>query len=342
VKEFIENLTALQPSIAEVHRAWERVPLEVFGSEQDRARALTTAVKAGLFRDFTQIRASDSSLEVFSIKARLNEPFTTVKNHRAVLRQWISALQVKPVPPNSQRRSLITTGRSARSGAGALRILVCVDRHEGNPTLDLEHQRRLLVLLGSGVEVVTPEESSIASLRRTLLETQCHVLHFIGHGDFEASVGLPVLHFRAEDGRTQAVGSADLMAAFGTAVAPRLVVLEECSVGVERPSSFEPLTQMAGALAQEGIRAAMATAAVNVLAFSHFYRLLAAGSSISDAMTEAIKSMKLENRASEEWATPVLFMRTPKGELRKERWDRSPKTGHSRKFTRWLSFRRPR
>jgi hypothetical protein len=53
-KRLIDDLITLQPEIAEVYRAWENIPLETYGTVEDRAHALSTAVKEGLFRDFVR------------------------------------------------------------------------------------------------------------------------------------------------------------------------------------------------------------------------------------------------------------------------------------------------
>src|SRR5204863_108328 len=56
-----------------------------------------------------------------------------------------------------------------------------------------------------------------------------------------------------------------------------------------------------------------------------FYQHLAAGDPVDAAVTEGRKAVHSANPAGMEWATPVLFMRTPTGELYPEEdlWDPS-------------------
>jgi tetratricopeptide (TPR) repeat protein len=67
-----------------------------------------------------------------------------------------------------------------------------------------------------------------------------------------------------------------------------------------------------------------------------FYQQLAAGEPIDAAVTEGRRAILSEGRGSLEWAIPVLFMRTPTGELypQEELWDHPPE---KRWGARWLS-----
>jgi len=349
VRGLIENLVELQPVISEVFQAWQQIQVDVFGSKEDRIQVLATAVKEGIFRDFVLLRAADSTAEAFRALALLKPSFVAIKKHRLIIRKWLSALQVRNRdrglvrPPTYASRMSVPV----KDDNSVLRILCLADQHEANLASDLERAIRLFDLR-TEVEVFASRDATLKSLRQAILETNFDVLHFSGHGAFDVSADKPVLFIDSDDGAILPLRSADLVRALDVSSAPRLIVLQACaSVG---KSSFEPFSQMARALAQQGIPAVLAVqsfvaSGVTRIAFAHFYRLLAAGYSIVDSMTpavETIKRMELTSHANLDWVTPVLFMRTARGELKKERWDGPDRSGRPRRSIRWLGFRRKR
>jgi len=67
----------------------------------------------------------------------------------------------------------------------SLRILAVAAKPWDERPLDLDRELRNLrkaVGSSSGIEIITPERPTLASLRRALLDHKCHVLHFMGHG----------------------------------------------------------------------------------------------------------------------------------------------------------------
>lgn len=89
-RALLGTLASLQPVIAEVHEAWERIPTHLFGTEDDRQHALSVAVKAGLFRDLVAIRAAHGAVDDFISKSLVNPPLA---NTQKILRLWVEGLK---------------------------------------------------------------------------------------------------------------------------------------------------------------------------------------------------------------------------------------------------------
>lgn len=92
-RSLLQQLVSLQPVVHEIYGAWDSIPTEVFGAEQDRAHALATAVREGLFRDLVVHRADQASTESLLSIGLAKPAWSKVKNGSAILRGWISALQ---------------------------------------------------------------------------------------------------------------------------------------------------------------------------------------------------------------------------------------------------------
>ena len=176
------------------------------------------------------------------------------------------------------------------------------------------------------IEVVEPEAPTLSALRRALLEKECHVLHFMGHGGYGAGQEERVLFFESETGQTDPVSGTDLANKLDDFPTLRLAVLNAC-LSAATPAddtaagmSFDPFAGVATSLVMGGLPAVVAMrlpiSDQAAIAFSRaFYQRLAVGDPIDAAVAEARQAVHSAAPAAFEWATPVLFMRTPNGEL---------------------------
>jgi hypothetical protein len=203
-----------------------------------------------------------------------------------------------------------------------VRILVAIASPAGHPPLDTGRElRRIEDALGPVANAkksillnATPE-----ALRARLLEETFHVLHFIGHGTFDATSGQGSLLF--EDGaggerRVTGPVMADLVRDF---TGLRLVFLNACRTA-ELSDAVDPFAGLAAALVMAGVPAVLGMqipiSDAAAIAFSGmFYRRLAAGDPIDTATVEGRMAVHLKDPDSQEWATPVLFLRTQDGRL---------------------------
>lgn len=207
-----------------------------------------------------------------------------------------------------------------------LRVVAVAASPRGLETLDLTRElRNLRKAAGSaaGLDVVTPRSPTLAALRQTLLAHECHVLHFMGHGGSVPGQADRALFFETEDGNADPVTGPDLVNKLADFPRLRLVVLNACE-SATAGASFDPFAGVASALVLGSLPAVVAMqlpiSDQTAIAFSQaFYRQLAAGDPVDAAVAEGRQAVHSVDRESFEWATPVLFMRTPNGELYPER-----------------------
>jgi Tfp pilus assembly protein PilF len=175
----------------------------------------------------------------------------------------------------------------------------------------------------AGLEVFTPAAPTLAALRQALLDRECHVLHFMGHGG--ATTSGMALFFETAKGRAAPVSGVDLTNALVGFPTLRLVVLNVCDSAavpgeLSGEGQFDAFAGIANSLVLGGMPAVIAMqrpiSDQAAIAFSRmFYRQLAAGDPVDAAVAEGRQAVHSARPARLEWATPVLFMRTPTGEL---------------------------
>lgn len=200
-----------------------------------------------------------------------------------------------------------------------MRILGLVASPRGLPPLDVDRERQhldeaLAAATADGrIHLEWLENATWDSLQDRLLSQPWHVLHFIGHGDYD-----PVLDqgrvalVNGEDGRADWVEAGRLVDLLNEAdPTPRLVVLNSCSSG--QSGMQDVLSGTAAALVNSGI-AAVAAMQFRIsdpaaVAFPRgFYKALAAGKSVDAALSSGRIAI-LGRGESLEWVTPVLYTR---------------------------------
>ncbi|MET0899682.1 MAG: LpqN/LpqT family lipoprotein [Mycobacterium sp.] len=199
-----------------------------------------------------------------------------------------------------------------------LRILGLAASPRGLPRLDVEaEQQRLSEALAAPIaegviELEWLAHASWDGVHERLLAEQWHVLHFIGHGDYDLGSDQGQIALEGENGRADLVEAEQLADLLNEArPTPRLVVLNSCSSGEQ--GTRELFSGTAAALVRSGINAVAAmqftisdTAAI---AFARgFYTAIALGRSVDDASRSGRISM-LGRARSLEWVTPVLYVR---------------------------------
>lgn len=203
-----------------------------------------------------------------------------------------------------------------------LRVLVVVASPAGLASLGLEQERRAIRDAWrrlTGVELVFLTPATPAALRETLLAGEFHVLHFMGHGGYDPMSGEGLLYFEDDDGEVHSLSGRALAEELGDFDSLGLVFLNACETArAACGSRGGPLSGVAGALLMAGIPAVVAMqfpitdqAAIH---FSRaFYRRLAVGDSVDEALTEGRRAVRASDPESMEWGTPVLFVRVSDG-----------------------------
>jgi len=208
-----------------------------------------------------------------------------------------------------------------------LRILVVISRPRGHAGLDLDKEcKRIEREWGrhEGVQVEFMERASIEALHERLAEEQYryHVLHYMGHGDFDEETGRGVLVMEREDDQRAAKVDGETL---GVLLEPArrtmsLVFLNACETAkITRKKGLDPFAGVAAALVLAGMPAVVAMqfpisddAAIQFA--GTFYACLARRDPVDAAVTEGRRRILFAAGGdTKEWGTPVLFMRVPKG-----------------------------
>ncbi|MGD0699403.1 MAG: CHAT domain-containing protein [Trebonia sp.] len=200
-----------------------------------------------------------------------------------------------------------------------LRILGVISSPRGLAALDVEKEqdqlaRALARPVSQGLaELHWARGATWADLQDVLLDGEWHVLHFIGHGDFDPGSEEGVLALVGQDGRVDIVGAQRLADLLRQArPMPRLVVLNSCSGAATGVSDL--FSSTAATLIRRGVSAVAAmqyeiSDAAAVVFARGFYAAIARGRGVDDAVSSGrVAILGLSDRTLE-WVTPVLYLR---------------------------------
>lgn len=205
-----------------------------------------------------------------------------------------------------------------------LRILAVGASPRDLPPLDLDEEIRHLENLNrSSAGVVAVEVLSHASagaVRQALAGDTFNVLHFMGHGAFDRVSGEGMLAFEGSDGTVDLVSGKAFATKLRDLRSLGVVMLNACNTARAHQAGVNPFRGVATALVYGGVPAVVAMQRPisdrAAIAFSTaFYRHLAIGDSIDEALTEGRQAIHSAKPEEFEWATPVLFLRMPEGNV---------------------------
>ncbi|HEV8230067.1 MAG TPA: CHAT domain-containing protein, partial [Candidatus Limnocylindria bacterium] len=136
--------------------------------------------------------------------------------------------------------------------------------------------------------------------------------HFVGHGLFDEKLNDGALVFERPDGSAHEVPAENVGTLLRNERALRLAVLNACEGG--RSSATDPYAGISQSLVRAGVPAVVgmqfAISDQAAIDFSRqLYRAVARGRPIDMAVTAA--RMAVYQGGSREWATPVLYLRSP-------------------------------
>lgn len=199
-----------------------------------------------------------------------------------------------------------------------LRILGLVAAPRGLPALDVAAEHRNLEaalakpVAAGRVDLTWAPDASWETIHDLMLDGTWHILHFVGHGDYDSGNDEGVLALVGPDGQADLVEASRLTDLLCEAdPTPRLVVLNSCSSG--EAGANDLFSGTAAALVHRGISAVAAmqfsisdTAAIKFA--RGFYAAIAHGRPVD----EAVRSGRIEilgTARTLEWITPVLYVR---------------------------------
>jgi hypothetical protein len=205
-----------------------------------------------------------------------------------------------------------------------LRILAVGASPEGLRPLDLRKEARRLEELNQsapGVKIQFMDHASAGAVREALSEDTYNVLHFMGHGTFDAATGEGMLAFERSNGTPDLVSGKAFATKLRDLRSLGVVMLNACETArASHQAGGSPFRGVATALVLGGVPAVIAMqrpiSDAAAIGFSGaFYRHLARGDSIDQALTEGRHAIHSAQPEGFEWATPVLFLRMPEGQV---------------------------
>ena len=90
LSEFLGRLEHLQPVIEEIRTAWERIPANLFESEDEHAHCRATFIRQGFFRYLVQTKTLRESIDQFRLDSQLNAGVSGIRNHAKILAHWVA------------------------------------------------------------------------------------------------------------------------------------------------------------------------------------------------------------------------------------------------------------
>lgn len=200
-----------------------------------------------------------------------------------------------------------------------LRILVLVANPADSSPLGGEQEWELLnravedLIREGKVQLERLQAPTLPALERAMKEAW-HVVHFVGHGQFDADEGTLLLE--DETGGSSPVSGRRLKVVLGSREL-RLVVLNSCKGARTSPeNAFAGVAQSlvgAGLPAVVAMRCRVSDRAALLFA-DRFYNALAEERAVDAALGEARRAMHAEDDTLE-WSTPVLYLRSPDGDI---------------------------
>ena len=206
-----------------------------------------------------------------------------------------------------------------------LRILALIASPRGLAQLDIEKERENLTralqpMINAGsVAVEWLEHATWPTVQDRLQAESWHIIHFIGHGDFDTDRDEGVLALENDSGRLNPVPAESVVDLLHEAQPmPRLVVLNACESSTSSQSDL--FSGVAAALVRGGVTAVTAMqfeiSDQAAIAFSRgFYTAIGHGRSVDEAVRSGRVAILGLGADSLEWITPTLYLRGQEGHL---------------------------
>jgi len=200
-----------------------------------------------------------------------------------------------------------------------LRILMVIASPANLPPLDVEAEKASIkkclgaLLWFYQVRLTFCEHATLEKLGEAIVGGKHHVLHYIGHSDFDETKGEGVLLLEDENGEAQAVEAAAIGSILDKS-SIRLAILNSCK-GAAAPNT-SPFFGVAQKLVKVGVPAVIAMQHlirddIAVVFAKTFYSTFLSSFSVDMAVTEARRAIMRHTGGlnRQDWGTPVLFMR---------------------------------
>jgi photosystem II stability/assembly factor-like uncharacterized protein len=208
-----------------------------------------------------------------------------------------------------------------------LRILVAQASPSDQHLLALDREETLIrqaldrQIQAGNIDITFQKNTTVTKLLRALDDKPYHVLHYMGHGDFDDTSGEGLLCLEDDSGKTDPLLARKLMALLRDRSTVRLVFLNSCRTATMTTEGehYDAFMGVAPALVLGGMTAVIAmqfpfSDEAGRTFSQELYIQLAKGCPIDEAVSRARLAVHLLTEGAE-WGTPVLFMRAPDGKL---------------------------
>jgi len=238
-----------------------------------------------------------------------------LKPGRLVLRKRLSLVRYLPMPQSFAKPE----------SSLPLKILVVIPQPTDLPpenALDIDGEMQLIkqslrpLIWGGDVRLKFCTNATVDNLRMALDNERPEVLHYSGHGSFDAKLNEAFLEFESEN-KTSSSVSAEVLGHLLSESSVKLVVLNSCEGAMA--SNTDAFTGMAQNLVRVGVPAVVAMQfkirdeTSKYFAWA-FYSKILNNYSIDAAVAEARQYIMAKTNMREyDWAAPVLFMREQSG-----------------------------
>jgi CHAT domain-containing protein len=160
------------------------------------------------------------------------------------------------------------------------------------------------------LQATVVQAATLSALRGALRRDRYDVLHFVGHGGWDAKKDRGFLLFEGDTGEPRRVAP-DQLVSLLRARGLRLLVLNACESGRGSRSGVAPALLAAGLPAVLANQYPVFDRPAASFA-ERFYAALGQGRSLSDAVhTARISIARDRSNSPSEWAVPVLYARDP-------------------------------
>jgi hypothetical protein len=204
-----------------------------------------------------------------------------------------------------------------------IRLLVMISNPKNYPQLDVEREWVNLREALSGLEqrglleLVRLEKATLPGLQQQLRRANYHIFHFIGHAGFDDHTEDGLLILEDTENQGHRISGQYLGTLLCDHKPMRLVVLNSCEGA--RSSLTDPFAGVAQSLLQQGMSAVIAMqfeiTDEAAISFAYgFYGALADNYPVDAALGEARKTIYTQGNDFE-WGTPVIYLRSPDGQI---------------------------
>jgi hypothetical protein len=209
----------------------------------------------------------------------------------------------------------ISSTTQSPSAPAKIRILVILSSPSNKATLNMLQEKKWLryalepLMRAQNIDVIYIENPLLEDVQARLASEEFHILHFIGHGEYDSTNQQGTLILEDEAGKAKPL-SAAVLEGMLSRTNLRLVILNACQTYVHDATLGG--VSISDACLRAGIPYVMATQAPITdnasIAFSKaFYRNLLSGANVIDSITAGRQSIQSESYGfTNEWATPVL------------------------------------